>query len=302
MRDWIFSLNEKAIINENVISGLPTKVGELVTVHEVLTHGSFDYVVTDENSDEFKVKESELNKVDKDDLILQLNIGDTIRRLNGVEAKIIQIDYINRQMEIEYEDGTYEVIPADLITHEIKEGENVSKFKKGDMVFVTDDKHKYKGKIGIIDTIENRDICVRSENDIFWLMEEQLELIGHETCELELINDKTKESKVSTDSEDKFTKIATYLGKFTDEKNKQYGSSVDATYKMIEVLMERYTYDDENYIMPKELLKHILLQVRIMDKQNRIFNNPSGKGDSESPYKDVVGYGLIGVDMVERNS
>jgi hypothetical protein len=62
--------------------------------------------------------------------------------------------------------------------------------------------------------------------------------------------------------------------------------------------MERYTYDEENYLMPKSLLKHILLQVRMMDKQNRIFNNPSGKGDSESPYKDLTGYSIIGVDKV----
>jgi hypothetical protein len=39
--------------------------------------------------------------------------------------------------------------------------------------------------------------------------------------------------------------------------------------------------------------------VRVMDKQNRIFNNPSGKGDSESPWRDITGYGLIGIDMVE---
>jgi hypothetical protein len=98
----------------------------------------------------------------------------------------------------------------------------------------------------------------------------------------------------------KFADIALEIGKFTDKKNKQYGSSVDATYKMIQALMERYTYDDENYLMPKDLLKHILLQVRMMDKQNRIFNNPTGKGDSESPYNDLAGYSLIGIDMVRK--
>jgi hypothetical protein len=98
----------------------------------------------------------------------------------------------------------------------------------------------------------------------------------------------------------KFTEIANEIGQFTDMKNKQYGSSVDATQKMIEVLMERYTYDEENYLMPKSLLKHILLQVRMMDKQNRIFNNPSGEGDSESPYRDLGGYSLIGIEMTEK--
>jgi hypothetical protein len=97
----------------------------------------------------------------------------------------------------------------------------------------------------------------------------------------------------------KFQKLANDIGAFTDMKNQQYGSSVDATYKMIQVLMERYTYDENQYLIPKELLQHLLLTVRVMDKQNRIFNNPSGKGDSESPWKDVTGYGLIGIDMVE---
>lgn len=102
--------------------------------------------------------------------------------------------------------------------------------------------------------------------------------------------------------EGKFTEIALELGRFTDDKNKQYGSSVDATYEMIKVLMDRYTYDEENYIMPKSLLRHLLLQVRMMDKQNRIFNNPSGKDEKESPYRDLCGYSLIGVDMVEQQN
>lgn len=111
-----------------------------------------------------------------------------------------------------------------------------------------------------------------------------------------------KQYKINNNiDERKFEKISNEIGKFTDLKNKQYGSSVDATYKMMKVLMERYTYDEDNYLMPKALLKDMLLQVRMMDKQNRIFNNPSGKGDSESPYRDLAGYSLIGIDMVERN-
>jgi hypothetical protein len=115
--------------------------------------------------------------------------------------------------------------------------------------------------------------------------------------ELELVEEKLPFSDIEFD---KFTQIAFDIGQFTDMKNHQYGSSVDATYKMIQVLMERYEYDEENYLMPKDLLKHILLQVRMMDKQNRIFNNPSGKGDSESPYNDLAGYSLIGIDMVSK--
>jgi hypothetical protein len=99
----------------------------------------------------------------------------------------------------------------------------------------------------------------------------------------------------------KFTEIAFGIGEFTDMKNKQYGSSVDATYSMIKVLMERYKNSDNTYTIPESLLQHILLQVRMMDKLNRIFNNPSGEGDSESPYNDLAGYSLIGIDMVSKN-
>jgi hypothetical protein len=124
---------------------------------------------------------------------------------------------------------------------------------------------------------------------------------GATTVGFESLRELVKKDQPYIEQLGKFTEIAFGIGEFTDMKNKQYGSSVDATYSMVQVLMERYTYDDENYLMPKDLLKHILLQVRIMDKQNRIFNNPSGEGDSESPYNDITGYGLIGVDMVNKN-
>jgi hypothetical protein len=109
------------------------------------------------------------------------------------------------------------------------------------------------------------------------------------------------ETKATEDTQGKFTSLALKIGEFTDMKNKQYGSSVDATYSMIKVLMERYKNNDNTYTIPESLLQHILLQVRMMDKLNRVFNNPSGKGDSESPYNDITGYGLIGVDMVSKN-
>jgi hypothetical protein len=104
---------------------------------------------------------------------------------------------------------------------------------------------------------------------------------------------------INIEEQGTFTKLGLEIGSFTDDKNKQYGSSVDATYEMMKVLMDRYTYDEDNYLIPKSLVKHMLLTVRMMDKQNRIFNNPSGKGDSESPYRDLAGYSLIGVNMVE---
>lgn len=122
---------------------------------------------------------------------------------------------------------------------------------------------------------------------------------GSAVTGIESIRKIENEGEVVQKEQGKFEKIATELGQFTDMKNKQYGSSVDATYEMMKALMERYKNEDDSYTIPQSLLQHILLQVRMMDKINRIFNNPSGKGDSESPYRDLTGYSLIGVDMVE---
>lgn len=108
---------------------------------------------------------------------------------------------------------------------------------------------------------------------------------------------------VSVKKDKDFVSIANEIGEFTQMKNEAYGSSVDATEKIMEVLMERYLNTDTNtYEFPRSLLKHILLQVRIMDKQNRLFSNPDGDKLNESIYKDLTGYGLIGIEMDERNS
>lgn len=165
--------------------------------------------------------------------------------------------------------------------------------KVGDRVLYTNT-HEF-ATVTQIDEKYNQVSIKFKDGGVKLAVEDQLKLIINEE------NEQVEESIEEVSEVGKFEAIATSLGRFTDEKNRQYGSSVDATLEMMKALMERYTYDEENYLMPKNLLQHILLQVRMMDKQNRIFNNPSGKGDSESPYKDLTGYSLIGVEMVERN-
>lgn len=83
------------------------------------------------------------------------------------------------------------------------------------------------------------------------------------------------------------------LGRLVDEKQAAYGDSIAQTEKLMHVFLSRYEEGD-TYKIPKSLLNHILLQVRIIDKQNRIFSNPDGDLMDESPYKDIAGYGLLG--------
>lgn len=88
------------------------------------------------------------------------------------------------------------------------------------------------------------------------------------------------------------------IGKMVDEKEKAYGSAVKKTYEIVRVFLQPY-YKDGKYEIPESLLRHLLLQVRIIDKQNRIFNNPDFDLMSESPYRDLSGYGLLGEEYTK---
>lgn len=87
------------------------------------------------------------------------------------------------------------------------------------------------------------------------------------------------------------------LGKLIDLKQEAYGDSVSKTSKLIRILLSDYLQKDGTYRITEELLDHILLQVRIIDKQNRIFSNPKADKMGESPYTDISGYGMLGERM-----
>jgi hypothetical protein len=116
--------------------------------------------------------------------------------------------------------------------------------------------------------------------------------------ELELI----KSSEELSNKLGYFGEKSLKVGNLVDEKQKAYGNSVDKAFKLMKVYLENYKNEDGTYTIPESLLQHILLQVRIIDKQNRIFNNPDGDLMQENPYMDTVGYGLLGMRMCEQNS
>jgi len=90
------------------------------------------------------------------------------------------------------------------------------------------------------------------------------------------------------------------IGKLVDSKQLSYGDSVSQASKLMRVFLLSYKNKDNTYTIPESLLDHILLQVRIIDKQNRIFNNPSGDQMGESPYRDITGYGMLGENMSDK--
>lgn len=93
-------------------------------------------------------------------------------------------------------------------------------------------------------------------------------------------------------TQSKFEKIAAEVGKLVTEKNKAYGNSFSDCSKFLEIL-----YPDgitpENY-------GDMLCVVRMFDKLKRIATKKDAFG--ESPYRDIAGYALLGIDKDDNTS
>ena len=87
---------------------------------------------------------------------------------------------------------------------------------------------------------------------------------------------------------EKFTSLANELAQLVALKNVAYGDTANRAGKMLEALY------------PKGVQPHqytdMLLIVRIIDKLSRIAQRDASGRDpgGESPYRDIMGYGLLG--------
>ena len=75
------------------------------------------------------------------------------------------------------------------------------------------------------------------------------------------------------------------VGALVDEKNKAYGNSFEVSEDFIKLLWPNG--------VPPEAYRDMLCVVRIFDKLKRIAANKNW--NSESPYRDIAGYGLLGL-------
>jgi len=82
-----------------------------------------------------------------------------------------------------------------------------------------------------------------------------------------------------------FAKIGKEIGEMVNEKNAAYGDSFAKCGEFLKLLYP-------NGIQPDQYTDALCL-VRIFDKQMRIATMKNAFG--ESPYRDIVGYGLLGV-------
>jgi hypothetical protein len=82
-----------------------------------------------------------------------------------------------------------------------------------------------------------------------------------------------------------FEKIGTNIGKLVDQKNAAYGSSFKKSEQILKVL-----YPEG--IKPEQY-GDMLAITRIVDKLFRIATKKDAFG--ENPFKDIAGYGILGV-------
>lgn len=88
----------------------------------------------------------------------------------------------------------------------------------------------------------------------------------------------------------KFQKIANDIGALVDVKNAAYGNSFDDCGQFLKLL-----YPEG---IPTDKYSDMLCIVRIFDKLKRIATKKDALG--ESPYSDIVGYGLLGLEKDNR--
>jgi hypothetical protein len=87
-----------------------------------------------------------------------------------------------------------------------------------------------------------------------------------------------------------FEEIGTEIGKLVQEKNLAYGDSFARSGEIMKILFPQGISLDQ-YI-------DVLAIVRIIDKLFRIASKKDAFG--ESPFRDIVGYGILGVYNDEK--
>ena len=83
----------------------------------------------------------------------------------------------------------------------------------------------------------------------------------------------------------KYKELAEQIGNLVEEKNAAYGNSFDQAGEFLRLLYPNG--------IPPEAYGDMLCVVRIFDKLNRIATNKDAF--CESPYGDIIGYGLLGL-------
>lgn len=101
-----------------------------------------------------------------------------------------------------------------------------------------------------------------------------------------LLKDEMVKELAKTATVGKYEKLGIEVGKLVDEKNAAYGDSFHRSADFLKILYP-------TGILPEQYIDALCI-VRIFDKLMRIATKKTAFG--ESPYRDISGYGLLGLD------
>ena len=156
MKDWLHTIGEWVVINNEIKSASPGDVGRLAYIKELLTSGEYDYRVATDKNGLINVKEKELNNIPQDKLDRYLDIMKWSYAKypgNGFKFKIHSKDYLNELLELEDAAGDKDWIPfSGLVDGDESEDEIMSE-KKVEYVVdnVNSPNHYTQGGIESID-------------------------------------------------------------------------------------------------------------------------------------------------------
>lgn len=96
---------------------------------------------------------------------------------------------------------------------------------------------------------------------------------------------------------EQWRKIAEEVVELLAIKNEYYGNTFETIQDAIIVLLSRYKGEDGVFHIPENVLRNLLVIVRIMDKISRIVGGNLG---TESAWIDIIGYCLLAENLERR--
>lgn len=114
---WKFEVYEIAILNNLANNGIPNKVGQKCEIIEQIKTPNYDYYIKFEDGSVAMVKEKELDKINKNELIYTLKPNETVLHIpSDTIVRVEKIDYLNKMVEIDFLDGSHQVVSSKSIT------------------------------------------------------------------------------------------------------------------------------------------------------------------------------------------
>jgi hypothetical protein len=240
-----FLEGEMVILNDTVKQGLPCRIGERAVITDMYySSPNYDYIVKFDDEDTNPVKESELNKLTKEDEFFMEFIFTTNKvkyHLTDEIVTVVKVDYLNKYAEVKFDDGTVTVVSfRNIIKIENHSNENF-KYKIGDKVKVHTNDH-WNGFVGII---EDRYVSNAVMNTYDITFDEDVACFDEYELELVEENHRIDEIWDNKSRSERHREIIEEIHKTFIIKNADYGNSFGEQFEEHGLLSAIIRLDDK---------------------------------------------------------